>query len=180
MQQDFAPTFLAEAVAWPPIMALVFSRVPVSHQLLVVNLITIADVAFLAAVRSGLLPWCQAESAPATAEAVAAPAVAAAAAAVAVAAKKEAQDAKRRLKSSQLAQHSKHQQKHQQGGVVELRQKHQQAHKQKHQQFVTHLSQAVAYDSTTDVSEEEVADGSSGLRRSGSSQILSLLNLVRV
>ncbi|KAL6764387.1 hypothetical protein V8C86DRAFT_2475175 [Haematococcus lacustris] len=55
MMQEFAPTFLAEAIAWPPIMAVIFARLPVSHHLLAVNLVTVLDVAFLAAVSAGTL-----------------------------------------------------------------------------------------------------------------------------
>lgn len=48
MQKDFLPTVAAEGVIWPPIMAMLFKCIPLSHQLLAVNAITVADVAFLA------------------------------------------------------------------------------------------------------------------------------------
>jgi hypothetical protein len=47
MCEEFLPTFAAEAAAWPPIMAVVFGKLPVSHHLLAVNLVTVLDVAFL-------------------------------------------------------------------------------------------------------------------------------------
>lgn len=53
MQEEFVPTYLAEVAAWPPIMAAIFTRLPTSHHLLAVNLITVLDVAFLAVIRSG-------------------------------------------------------------------------------------------------------------------------------
>ncbi|KAL6761668.1 hypothetical protein V8C86DRAFT_806002 [Haematococcus lacustris] len=53
MVKEFGTTFLAEAIAWPPIMAVIFARLPVSHHLLAVNLVTVFDVAFLATVSSG-------------------------------------------------------------------------------------------------------------------------------
>mmetsp|Transcript_5020 Transcript_5020/g.10870 ORF Transcript_5020/g.10870 Transcript_5020/m.10870 type:complete len:244 (-) Transcript_5020:910-1641(-) len=52
LQHEFLPTYAAEAIMWPPIMALVFSRVPVTHQLLAVNITTVFDVAFLSWVNS--------------------------------------------------------------------------------------------------------------------------------
>ncbi|KAJ9520325.1 hypothetical protein QJQ45_030207 [Haematococcus lacustris] len=55
MVKEFGTTFLAEAIAWPPIMAVIFARLPVSHHLLAVNLVTVFDVAFLATVSSGSL-----------------------------------------------------------------------------------------------------------------------------
>ncbi|KAJ9519513.1 hypothetical protein QJQ45_000594 [Haematococcus lacustris] len=55
MVKEFGTTFLAEVIAWPPIMAVIFARLPVSHHLLAVNLVTVFDVAFLATVSSGSL-----------------------------------------------------------------------------------------------------------------------------
>mmetsp|Transcript_5145 Transcript_5145/g.12630 ORF Transcript_5145/g.12630 Transcript_5145/m.12630 type:complete len:312 (-) Transcript_5145:1227-2162(-) len=55
MASEFWPTFCAEAAVWPPIMLAIFKTLPVSHHLLAVNLVTVLDVAFLAAVRSGML-----------------------------------------------------------------------------------------------------------------------------
>ncbi|GLI62360.1 hypothetical protein VaNZ11_004979 [Volvox africanus] len=51
MREEFMPTMLAEALVWPPYMAFVFSRVPVKHQLLAVNVATLFDVCFLSWVR---------------------------------------------------------------------------------------------------------------------------------
>ncbi|GIL58957.1 hypothetical protein Vafri_13958 [Volvox africanus] len=51
MREEFMPTMLAEALLWPPYMAFVFSRVPVKHQLLAVNVATLFDVCFLSWVR---------------------------------------------------------------------------------------------------------------------------------
>eukprot|EP00198_Chlamydomonas_reinhardtii_P005718 XP_001695054.1 predicted protein [Chlamydomonas reinhardtii] len=51
LRSQFVPTMLAEALVWPPYMALVFSRVPVPHQLLAVNVATLFDVCFLSWVR---------------------------------------------------------------------------------------------------------------------------------
>ncbi|GAX80565.1 hypothetical protein CEUSTIGMA_g8002.t1 [Chlamydomonas eustigma] len=45
--QDFLPTMAVYMVVWPPIMAMVFLRVPLRHQLLSVNLLTVADAGFL-------------------------------------------------------------------------------------------------------------------------------------
>lgn len=63
MQEEFVPTLLAEMAAWPPVMAAIFTRLPTSHHLLAVNVITLLDVAFLAIIRSGGLtlsnPWGQ-------------------------------------------------------------------------------------------------------------------------
>ncbi|GIL91203.1 hypothetical protein Vretifemale_18896 [Volvox reticuliferus] len=52
MREEFMPTMLAEALLWPPYMAFVFSRVPVKHQLLAVNVATLFDVCFLSWVRT--------------------------------------------------------------------------------------------------------------------------------
>ncbi len=70
------PTYLAEIAAWPPVMAAIFTRLPTSHHLLAVNLVTVLDVAFLAVIRSGALrlgdltaaaPWARAGGAHAQA-----------------------------------------------------------------------------------------------------------------
>ncbi|KXZ54268.1 hypothetical protein GPECTOR_5g357 [Gonium pectorale] len=68
LRSEFVPTMLAEALVWPPYMAAVFSRVPVQHQLLAVNIATLFDVCFLswARTRNG-----EAESTAATATAAA-------------------------------------------------------------------------------------------------------------
>lgn len=52
MREEFVPTMLAEAMVWPPYMAFVFSRVPVKHQLLAVNIATLFDVCFLSCMRT--------------------------------------------------------------------------------------------------------------------------------
>ncbi|GLC42063.1 Protein Mpv17 [Pleodorina starrii] len=52
MRQEFLPTMLAEAMVWPPYMCAVFSRVPVQHQLLAVNVATLFDVCFLSWMRT--------------------------------------------------------------------------------------------------------------------------------
>ncbi|GFR47712.1 hypothetical protein Agub_g9466, partial [Astrephomene gubernaculifera] len=52
LREQFMPTMLAEAAVWPPYMAAVFSRVPVQHQLLAVNVATLFDVCFLSWMRT--------------------------------------------------------------------------------------------------------------------------------
>ncbi|PNH07346.1 Protein SYM1 [Tetrabaena socialis] len=52
MKEEFLPTMVTEALMWPPYMAAVFSRVPVKHQLLAVNVATLFDVCFLSWVRT--------------------------------------------------------------------------------------------------------------------------------
>ena len=47
IQQDFIPTFLAECLYWPFIQGVNFWKVPVKHQLLVVNTACLADSTFL-------------------------------------------------------------------------------------------------------------------------------------
>ncbi|KAK9806839.1 hypothetical protein WJX72_004536 [[Myrmecia] bisecta] len=46
-QQDFVPTFVAEAIIWPPYQYLNFARVPVQHQLLMCNAGAVLDGTFL-------------------------------------------------------------------------------------------------------------------------------------
>ncbi|KAG2488896.1 hypothetical protein HYH03_012526 [Edaphochlamys debaryana] len=50
--QDFIPTYTAELAIWPLFQALNFSRVPVEHQLLAVNAMTLLDAAFLSWARN--------------------------------------------------------------------------------------------------------------------------------
>lgn len=52
MRSEFLPTFAAESSVWPPYMALIFTRVPLQHQLLAVNMGTIFDVCFLSWVQN--------------------------------------------------------------------------------------------------------------------------------
>lgn len=47
IQQDFIPTFAAECLYWPFIQGFNFWKVPVKHQLLVVNTACLADSTFL-------------------------------------------------------------------------------------------------------------------------------------
>lgn len=47
IQQDFIPTFMAECLYWPFIQGVNFWKVPVKHQLLVVNTACLADSTFL-------------------------------------------------------------------------------------------------------------------------------------
>lgn len=47
IQQDFIPTFMAECLYWPFIQGFNFWKVPVKHQLLVVNTACLADSTFL-------------------------------------------------------------------------------------------------------------------------------------
>ena len=51
LRDKFWPTLLAESVAWPAVQALNFWRVPVQHQLLVVNVVSLADCTFLSWVK---------------------------------------------------------------------------------------------------------------------------------
>lgn len=59
LRSEFVPTMVAEAVLWPPYMAFVFSKVPVQHQLLAVNVATLFDVCFLSWIRmqGASAPW---------------------------------------------------------------------------------------------------------------------------
>jgi len=50
-REKFWPTLLAESVAWPAVQAWNFWRVPVQHQLLVVNVVSLADCTFLSWVK---------------------------------------------------------------------------------------------------------------------------------
>ncbi|PSC70900.1 PXMP2 4 family 4 [Micractinium conductrix] len=52
LRRDFWPTFSAELTVWPPLQAVNFKFVPVEYQLLVVNLFTIADAAFMSWARA--------------------------------------------------------------------------------------------------------------------------------
>lgn len=47
LKKDFLPTMMIEMVVWAPVMALLFAHVPVAHQLLAVNAVTVGEVAFL-------------------------------------------------------------------------------------------------------------------------------------
>ena len=47
IRQDFIPTFMAECLYWPFIQGFNFWKVPVKHQLLVVNTACLADSTFL-------------------------------------------------------------------------------------------------------------------------------------
>ncbi|MEW5298347.1 MAG: hypothetical protein WDW38_000920 [Sanguina aurantia] len=57
MRSDFLPTMLAELAVWPPYMALIFSKVPVPHQLLATNFMTLFDVAFLSYISTQDAAW---------------------------------------------------------------------------------------------------------------------------
>ncbi|KAJ9516839.1 hypothetical protein QJQ45_027262 [Haematococcus lacustris] len=50
--KDFIPTYLAELAIWPAFQTVNFIRVPVAHQLLAVNVMTILDASFLSFARS--------------------------------------------------------------------------------------------------------------------------------
>eukprot|EP00879_Flechtneria_rotunda_P009020 GHRR01009445.1.p1 GENE.GHRR01009445.1~~GHRR01009445.1.p1 ORF type:complete len:249 (+),score=81.12 GHRR01009445.1:434-1180(+) len=52
MKVDFWPTLAAEASAWPLIQSVNFSLVPLQHQLLVINTLTVIDAAFMSWARS--------------------------------------------------------------------------------------------------------------------------------
>eukprot|EP00775_Hariotina_reticulata_P011000 gene11000-11154_t len=52
MQVDFVPTLAAEMSIWPLIQAVNFSLVPLKHQLLVVNTMTIIDACFMSWARN--------------------------------------------------------------------------------------------------------------------------------
>eukprot|EP00775_Hariotina_reticulata_P002373 gene2373-2678_t len=47
MQVDFWPTYAAELAVWPAVQSFNFSKVPVRHQLLVVNTFSLLDAAFI-------------------------------------------------------------------------------------------------------------------------------------
>ena len=58
LERDFWPTYAAELAFWPAFQALNFWRVPVRHQLLVVNLACLLDATFLCWVsRNDLAGW---------------------------------------------------------------------------------------------------------------------------
>ena len=50
--KDFVPTYAAELCIWPPFQLFNFTRIPVEHHLLAVNLMTVLDVSFLSWARS--------------------------------------------------------------------------------------------------------------------------------
>ncbi|PNW78760.1 hypothetical protein CHLRE_09g389208v5 [Chlamydomonas reinhardtii] len=50
--KDFIPTFTAELAVWPLFQAFNFTRIPVEHQLLAVNGMTLIDACFLSWARS--------------------------------------------------------------------------------------------------------------------------------
>ena len=52
MRKDFVPTLAAEVMVWPVVQTFNFARVPVQHQLLVVNGMTIVDAAFISWARN--------------------------------------------------------------------------------------------------------------------------------
>lgn len=52
MRVDFLPTLTAEIAFWPVFQAVNFSRVPLQHQLLAVNCMTMLDAAFMSWARS--------------------------------------------------------------------------------------------------------------------------------
>ena len=41
------PTYIAEMCFWPVVQTVNFTRIPVAHQLLVVNCLTLVDASFL-------------------------------------------------------------------------------------------------------------------------------------
>ena len=45
--KDFVPTYIAEMCFWPALQTVNFTRVPVAHQLLAVNCLTLVDASFL-------------------------------------------------------------------------------------------------------------------------------------
>jgi hypothetical protein len=50
-RDKYWPTLLAESVAWPVVQGVNFWKVPVQHQLLVVNVVSLADCTFLSWVK---------------------------------------------------------------------------------------------------------------------------------
>ncbi|GFR47713.1 hypothetical protein Agub_g9467 [Astrephomene gubernaculifera] len=50
--KDFLPTFTAELAVWPLFQAFNFTRIPVEHQLLAVNAMTLVDACFLSWARA--------------------------------------------------------------------------------------------------------------------------------
>lgn len=61
MRTSFWPTLVAESVAWPVVQAVNFSRVPVQHQLLFVNVVSLADCIWLSYAKHNLAQsdWCR-------------------------------------------------------------------------------------------------------------------------
>ncbi|KAK9803230.1 hypothetical protein WJX73_007509 [Symbiochloris irregularis] len=52
LRRDFVSAYVAELAVWPAFQAVNFSKVPVRHQLLMVNLASLADATFLCWVKS--------------------------------------------------------------------------------------------------------------------------------
>jgi protein Mpv17 len=52
MRVDFLPTLTAEVSIWPIVQSVNFSVVPLQHQLLVINVFTIMDAAFMSWARN--------------------------------------------------------------------------------------------------------------------------------
>ena len=52
VQQDFLATYIAELAIWPAFQLCNFARIPVRHQLLAVNSMTLVDATFLSWARS--------------------------------------------------------------------------------------------------------------------------------
>eukprot|EP00798_Chlamydomonas_sp_ICE-L_P011152 gene11152-18773_t len=52
IEQDFVPTYMAELFIWPGFQTFNFTKVPLQHQLLAVNCMTLVDATFLAWARS--------------------------------------------------------------------------------------------------------------------------------
>lgn len=52
MRVDFLPTLTAEVSIWPIVQSVNFSVVPLKHQLLVINVFTIMDAAFMSWARN--------------------------------------------------------------------------------------------------------------------------------
>ncbi len=52
MRTDFWPTLIAEVSIWPVVQAINFAKVPLKHQLLVVNAFTTLDAAFMSWARN--------------------------------------------------------------------------------------------------------------------------------
>jgi len=51
LRDKFWPTLLAESVGWPAVQGINFAYVPVQHQLLVVNVVSLVDCTFLSWVK---------------------------------------------------------------------------------------------------------------------------------
>ncbi|KAG1653002.1 hypothetical protein FOA52_007857 [Chlamydomonas sp. UWO 241] len=52
VEKDFLPTFAAEMMVWPAFQTFNFTRIPVKHQLLSVNLMSLLDACFLSWARN--------------------------------------------------------------------------------------------------------------------------------